>query len=152
MQKTLLLLMVLISTIFANDIKIDEAYVRSTPPSLPNSAAFMKLTNSSDKDIALIWAKSGASNIVELHTHDMKDGVMRMYQVPKIDIKANSTTILEPGGFHVMLIDLVKMPLKAGEEVKLTLGFSNGEEQSITIPIKDVMSGMKHHNKKEMKN
>jgi copper(I)-binding protein len=132
----------LASSLLASSIKVENAYVRATPPSLPNSAAFMELKNETAQDIALIWAKSQASNIVELHTHDMKDGVMKMYQVPQIDIKANSTTILKPGGFHVMLIDLVKKPLKPNEEVTLTLGFSNGDEQTITVPVKTVMGGM----------
>lgn len=142
MKKLLFASLLLASSLFASSIKVENGYVRATPPSLPNSAAFMELKNETAEDIALVWAKSQASKIVELHTHDMKDGVMKMYQVPQIDIKANSTTVLKPGGFHVMLIDLVKKPLKPNDEVTLTLGFSNGDEQTITVPVKTVMGGM----------
>jgi len=146
MTKLLFASLLLASTLFASSVKVENGYVRATPPSLPNSAAFMELTNETSQDISLLWAKSTASNVVELHTHDMKDGVMMMYQVPKIEIKANSTTVLQPGGFHIMLIDLVQKPLKPNEQVTLTLGFSNGEEQTINVPVKTVMGGMMKQN------
>lgn len=147
MKKLLLLTLLAVSTLFASSIEINDAYVRATPPNLPNSAAFMSIKNSSDKDISIIKASSDVSKVVELHTHDMKDGVMKMYQVPKIDILANSQTVLKPGGFHIMFIGLNKA-LKVGETVTFTIEFSNGESQTITAPIKTVMGGMKHHNMK----
>ena len=146
MKKLTLCLLLLSASLFASSIKVENAYARATPPNLPNSAAFMELKNETSKDIELVWAKSSASKVVELHTHEMKNGVMTMYQVPKIDIKANSTTTLQPGGFHIMLIDLVAKPLQANTEIQLTLGFSNGEEQTITVPVKTVMNGMMQQN------
>lgn len=147
MKKILLLALLTLSTLFASDIEVKDAYVRATPPGLPNSAAFMTVENNTDKDIAIVKATSNVSKVVELHTHSMKDGVMKMYQVPKVDIPANGKTELKPGGFHVMLIGLHK-PLKVGEEVTYTLEFSNGESTTITAPIKTVMGGMM---KKDMK-
>lgn len=138
-------------SLFANSINIDDAYARATPPNLPNSAIFMDIKNSSDKDVSLVEAKSSISNVVELHTHSMKDGVMSMHQVPKIDVKANSTTHLKPGGFHVMLIGLKQKPLKEGQKVDVSLSFSNGEKIDLNVPVKKVMSGMKHHNMKHHK-
>lgn len=151
--KSLLLLLGATSTIYASSISVENSYVRATPPSLPNSAAFMDLKNNSDKDISLVSATSTTSKVVELHTHDMKDGVMTMYQVPKIDIKANSSTVLKPGGFHIMLIGLNKKPLKEGQSVDLVLNFSNNESVKITAPVKKVMSGMmmKNHGMKNHK-
>lgn len=143
MKKIILLMVLSVIYAFANEIKIEDAYVRATPPNLPNSAAFMILKNSSDKDISLLKATSDVSNVVELHSHDMKDGMMKMYKVPKIDISAHGKTSLKPGGFHVMFIGL-HHPLKVGESVTFTLEFSNGESQTITAPIKTVMGGMHH--------
>ncbi|MGM0519150.1 MAG: copper chaperone PCu(A)C [Campylobacterota bacterium] len=150
LKKSILLFGILSSVIFASTLKVEDAYVRATPPNLPNSAAFMEITNTSSQDVALVSAKSNASNIVELHTHDMKDGVMKMYQVPKIDIKPNSTTVLKPGGFHVMLIDLKNKPLKEGMKIDVQLTFSNGETIDIKAPVKKVMAGMmmKNHGMK----
>lgn len=147
MKKIILLTMLSVIIAYANNIKVEDPYVRATPPNLPNSAAFMILKNSSDKDISVIKASSDVSKVVELHTHDMKDGVMKMYQVPKIDIPAKGLTTLKPGGFHVMFIGL-NQPLKVGNEVTFTLEYSNGETQTITAPIKTVMGGMKNHGMK----
>ncbi len=139
-----------VTVLFASSLKVEDAYVRATPPNLPNSAAFMKIVNSSDEDISLVSAKSDASNIVELHTHDMKNGVMKMYQVKEIEVKANSTTVLKPGGFHVMLIDLKTRPLKENMNVEVVLTFSNGQNIKVFAPVKKVMAGMmmKNHGMK----
>lgn len=141
--KSLFLLLASASTIYASSVSVKNAYVRATPPSLPNSAAFMEVHNSSDKDISIISASSDASKVAELHTHDMKDGVMKMYQVPKIDIKANSFTTLKPGGFHVMLIGLKTKPLKEEMNVEINLNLSNGQTIKVFAPVKKVMAGMK---------
>jgi len=145
MKKLLLLALLSASTLLASGIKVSDAYVRATPPGLPNSAAFMSVSNKTSEDIAIIKASSSVAKVIELHTHDMKDGVMKMYQVPKIVIPKNGQTTLQPGGFHIMLIGL-HHPLKKGETATFTLTFDNGETQTITAPIKTVMGGMKHHN------
>jgi len=147
--KSILLMLASASVMFASSLSVDNAYVRATPPGLPNSAAFMEIKNTSNETISLVSATSDASKVVELHTHDMKDGVMTMYQVPKIDIKANSSTVLKPGGFHVMLIGLKTRPLKEEMNVEVVLNFSNGQHIKVFAPVKKVMSGMmmgkKHH-------
>lgn len=148
MKKLIALLLFCASAVIASEVKVENPYVRATPPNLPNSAAFMTLKNSSDKNIAVVNATSNVSKVVELHTHTMKDGVMKMTQVPKIEVPAKGETVLKPGGLHIMFIGLHK-PLKKGEEVELTIEFSNGEKQTITAPIKTVMGGMKHHNMKQ---
>ena len=151
MKKWFISALLLTSSLFASNIEISDAYVRATPPNLPNSAAFMSIENKSSQNISLMWAKSAIAKHVELHTHDMSNGVMKMYQVPKIDINAHSTTTLQPGGFHIMLIDLIKKPLSQSETIMLTLGFSNNEEITLNIPVKSVMGGMMKMNHGNMK-
>jgi copper(I)-binding protein len=143
--KSLLLVLACSATLFASSIKVEDAYIRATPPGLPNSAAFMNIVNTSSKDVSLISATSDASYVVELHTHDKKDGVMKMYQVPKIDIRANSMTSLKPGGFHIMLIDLKTRPLKTDKHIEVSLKFSNGQVLKVFAPVKKVMMGMMNH-------
>jgi len=144
MKKLILSALLSATTLLASHIEVHNAYVRATPPGLPNSAAFMTIKNTSSEDISIMSASSKVSKVVELHTHDMKNGVMKMYQVPKIDVAKHSKTVLKPGGYHIMLIGLYH-PLKVGETVTLTLKLSNGERKTITAPIKTVMGGMKHH-------
>ncbi|MGB2079288.1 MAG: copper chaperone PCu(A)C [Vibrio sp.] len=126
-----------------SSLHVDNLYARETPPNATNSAAFMTLTNTSDKQIELVKANTQVANSTELHTVEMKDDVMKMRQVAQIMIPAEQSLTLKPGGFHVMLLDL-KQPLKTGETIHLSLTLANGESQTFEVPVKKVMSGMKH--------
>jgi copper(I)-binding protein len=142
--KTALITLLSSVALYASSINVADEYVREVPPNMPNSAAFMSITNSSDQPVDLITAKSDASKVVELHEHANVEGMMQMRQIPKITVPANGSVQLQPGGLHVMLIGL-NQKLKAGETVQLTLGFSNGETITLDAPVKKVAAGMKKH-------
>jgi periplasmic copper chaperone A len=126
----------------AHNIQISNGYVRAVPPAQPNTAAFMQLHNSGNSPHALVNAKTTHANIVELHTHTMEDGMMKMRQVDKIDLPAGDTVLLQPGGLHVMLIDLVAaLP----EEVALTLVFEDGSETELMLPVHKPGHKMNNH-------
>lgn len=142
MKRVLLFIFLNNLYLFSMDMKIKDGYIRETPPNVVNSAAFMTLKNTSDKDVIVVNAISSISKKVELHTHDMKNGVMKMYKIPQIRIKANSQIILKPGGLHVMFIGLHK-PLKVGERVTFSFELSDGTKQKVTLPIKTVIDGLR---------
>lgn len=121
----------------ADTIEVQDAYVRAVPPGQPNSAAFMRITNHGSEDRALLAAQSNAAEVVELHTHRMEDGMMQMRRVDQIDLPAGGTVVLQPGGLHVMLIGLTE-PLAPGDEVSLTLGFDQGGEQTLSLPVERI--------------
>lgn len=129
-------------TSYAEGVSVKHPYVRAVPEGQPNSAAFMIIKNDSDKDRALVNAKSNISKFVELHTHRKEGGMMRMRRVKQIDVKANSKTVLKPGGLHVMFIGL-KHQLKKGDKVKLELSFDDGKKIKLSVPVK-LVKGMKH--------
>ncbi|MCT4642858.1 MAG: copper chaperone PCu(A)C [Bacteriovoracaceae bacterium] len=133
----LLLLSLLVSlNLYAASIEIKKPFVRLLPPSAPNTAAFMKIYNNTDRDIVLTSAIANISKTVELHGHEHINGLMRMRQVKQITLKANSTTSLEPGGLHIMFMGL-KKPLFAKQEILLTLKFSNFKDLQVKIPVLD---------------
>lgn len=137
----------LLSTIVnAETFTVDDAHVRATPPHSQNSAAFMKIHNNTDTSRKLIAASSDIADRVELHSHIMSDGMMKMRQVDSIEVNANDTAILQPGSFHVMFLGL-KSSLVEGENVKINLYFDNGDEVVIDAPIKKITSKktMKHN-------
>lgn len=143
MKKFILFVLLSSLSLLASEIEIKDAYVRASPPGVPNTAAFMEIVNHTNKNISLIEVNTNISKIAELHTHEMKNGIMKMYQVPKIVIPANGKTILKPGGFHIMVIGLNKA-LKKGGIVELEMIFSNKYKTTIEVPIKSVMNGMIH--------
>ena len=130
----------------AATFSIENAHVRATPPHTVNSAAFLAITNNSDKDLKLVAASSDIAERVELHSHTMSDGMMKMRQVDDVAIAANTTVELKPGSFHVMFFGL-KAPLVEGESVELKLYFNNGDEIIVDAPIKKItmQKKMKHN-------
>jgi copper(I)-binding protein len=122
----------------ADNVAVVDPYVRMVPPGAMATAAFMVLKNSGDKDVKLVKAESSASRVTELHTHLNEGGVMKMRQVPAVDIKARGEATLQPGGLHVMMIDL-KAQLKEGDKVAITLGFDDGSSKKIEAPIRKPM-------------
>jgi copper(I)-binding protein len=128
----------------AESVAVEGAYARAVPPGQPNSAVFMVLRNAGDQDLALVSAESPASDVVELHTHTMDEGMMKMRKVEQIDLPAGETVTLEPGGLHVMLIGL-KEQLVPGAEVTVTLGFSDGTSAELTAPVREIKPAMADH-------
>ena len=104
-------------------INITKAYSYATSALQKNGAIFMNIENTGNTADQLIAAENAdIASRIELHTHNMEDGMMAMYQVEKFDIKKGKTS-LEPSGNHIMLIGL-KKPLKVGDTIPLTLTFS----------------------------
>lgn len=63
-------------------------------------------------------------------------GMMEMRPVDRIVVPAGGEVVLEPGGLHVMLLDLAA-PLEAGSSVELTLEFEESGEQVVTADVRD---------------
>ena len=116
-------------------VQIDHPLVRLLPPGQPHTAAFMVLRNTGGRDLALIGAESAVSRAAELHDHKMVDGMMRMREVGQIALPAGTRTALEPGGLHVMLIDLHE-PLRAGQRVPITLVFDDAPRLELHAPVR----------------
>ncbi len=147
---SLLTLLLLPSSGLSQDYRIgslavDQAWARESPPTVTNGAAFMTITNRGTSTDRLMSADAEVSERVELHTHLMDQGVMRMRQVDSIELKPGEVTELKPGGLHVMFIGL-KAPFKAGQQVPVTLRFERGGNLEIEVPVKtmDEAGAMMH--------
>ena len=63
------------------------------------------------------------------------DGTMRMQELEAgLPLPGGETVTLQPGGYHVMLLDLAE-PLAVGEEIEVTLQFAGAGEMTITAPV-----------------
>lgn len=129
----------LFATPLLAEVIVGDPYVRAVPPGQPNSAAFMMLSNDGAADRALTGASSTAAEVVELHTHTMVDGMMRMRRIERIQLPAGKARVLEPGGLHLMLIGLTR-DLAPGDKVALTLRFDDGSEVQLEAPVRPIVS------------
>lgn len=119
-----------------DSVTIADAWVKSAESGM--SAAFGTLNNASDEDVTVVSAESPASTMLELHeTVENDAGEMVMQQKEGgFVIPAGGSFALEPGGNHIMLMDLAA-PLAAGDEATFTLTFSDGSTYEFTAPVKD---------------
>ena len=88
---------------------------------------------------AIVSAKSDVAKKAEIHDMKMVDGRMGMVHIPKLTIKAGDTIELKPGGKHLMLMGLYN-PVKDGQLIDVTLNYSDGSSQQVTIPVKRQMT------------
>jgi copper(I)-binding protein len=118
----------------ADQVSVQDPYVRLAPPNAPATGAFMVLKNNGDKDVKVLKADNPTSKATELHTHLNEGGVMKMRPVAAIEIKAKGQAELKPGGLHIMLIDL-KVPMKEGDVVPITLSFDDGSSKQVDAKV-----------------
>lgn len=125
-------------------LSIEHAQVRAMPPGLPNTAAFLSITNQSNSEVRLVEATSSAAKKAEFHSHSKDEkGVMRMAKEPCVDIPAGETFIFESGGHHIMLMGLNKT-LMPGDVIPLTLEDSNGKKYNFSLPVVSVLNENSH--------
>lgn len=115
-----------------------NAYAYASPDGSPNGAVFGKLVNLSAEADTLVSASTDAAEVVELHETIMGEGdVMQMRPIEGgIPVEPQNFVSLQPGGIHIMLINLTQ-PLVAGEMFELVLNFERLGEVIITVPVKD---------------
>jgi len=130
----------------ADQVVVQDPYVRLAPPNSPATGAFMVIKNNGDKDVKVVKADNTASKVTELHTHLNENGVMKMRPVASIEVKAKGEAVLKPGSLHVMLIDL-KAPLKDGDTVPITLTFDDGSSKSVDAKVRPIVVPNKHEHK-----
>ncbi|MDS4031517.1 MAG: copper chaperone PCu(A)C [Candidatus Contendobacter sp.] len=136
------LLLALSASAFAADtttIKVEKPWARESPPTVTNGAAYMTLVNTGKEADRLVGASGEVSATVELHTHLMEDGVMKMRPIKAIEVNPGEPAALRPGGLHIMLIGL-KKPLAAGENFPLRLRFEKAGEIPVEVKVRKMES------------
>ncbi len=136
-------------------IAVTDVWARSSPAMADAGAAYMAIENAGGADDALVAASVDPSvaGAAELHEVVMVDdeggdmsgttmdgsmdgeGTMRMQQVEQIDLPAGESVELKPGGYHIMLLDLVA-PLEEGTTIQITLDFENATSVTVNAEVR----------------
>jgi len=121
-------------------IRIDGAWARRAPifdtgGSKGNGAVYATLVNPGKESDALVAATSNAADTVELHESFQATGMMKMRRVEKIDVPAGERVEMQPGGYHIMLLNLTR-ELKPGEVVDLTLHFQRAGKIAVGAQVR----------------
>lgn len=104
------------------------------------TSAFATLVNDSDESVVLTGTTTeGVAGTTELHETvlDPNTGSTLMQAMTEpVTIASGQSYTLEPGGEHLMLMDL-QCGLHPGEELEIPLQFESGAEQTYAAAIKD---------------
>lgn len=130
-------------------VKVNDAWVRATAPGQPVAGAYLKITSA--QAAALVAVHSPVAGRAEIHEMKMDGGVMRMRPVARVGLPAGGTVALQPGGYHVMLMNLEK-PLRPGDTVPITLVIEghDGKRRDVEVKaeVRGVAQGMGGHGMK----
>jgi copper(I)-binding protein len=102
-----------------------------------NSAVYFVINNPTGVADTLLSTSTPVTPNAEMHKSQMNDnGAMEMQQQDSVPVPARSQVEFQPGGLHVMLINLPQ-DLNAGETISLTLTFQNAGEINLSVPVKE---------------
>lgn len=101
------------------------------------SAVYLTIANAGTAADRLVSAATDIAGIVEIHTSEMdSQGVMRMRPLTDgLEIPPNGSVNLEPGGYHIMLMEL-NQPLMPGTTITLTLKFASGTTLEVEAEVR----------------
>ena len=114
------------------EVTVKDAWVRTTVPGQKGTGAFMSITAKSD--LRLVGASSAVAGVTEVHEMKMNGDIMQMRAVSGVDLPAGKVVALQPGGFHVMLLDL-KTALPKNATVPLTLLFKDAKGMDSKVDL-----------------
>ncbi len=116
-------------------LALNDLWVRASVPGQTNGAGYLQINNPTSATDRLLSAQSEAATRVELHTVLTENGVAKMRQVQGIDVPANGSAKLAPGGFHIMFLQLTG-PFKQGDAVPVVLKFEKAGDIRVNFTVK----------------
>ena len=116
-------------------VHIVDPWSRELPAVSTNGTAYLKAMNKGKKEVRIVGASSPLAKRVELHMHKMEGDLMKMMKVEGgVAVPSGESVTFEPGGLHVMLIDL-NQPLQAGMTFPLTVAFEDGSSIDVEVTV-----------------
>ena len=120
--------------LYAQNVDVKDAWVRTSVQGQKATGAFMKIT--AKEGSTLVGVATPVAGVAEVHEMKMDGDVMRMRALPNgLALPAGKTVALTPGGYHVMLMDL-KATLPKDSTIPLTLTFKNAKGEQSQVELK----------------
>ncbi len=115
----------------AEDVSVQQAWMRYLLPSIP-AGGYMVLVNNSNYPATLTGASSPACASLMLHQSMNMGGTAMMMPVASVPVPAHGQAELVEGGYHLMCM---QPKMKAGERIAVTLAFGDGSAQAVSLPV-----------------
>ena len=139
-------------------ISIEDAWARTSAAGQTTGAVYFQVTAEEDDRLVAVSVPGSVAATAEIHevvmaAMDAEDGEMdaedgemdaedgemdpqmRMQElVDGLALPAGETVTFQPGGYHVMLLDIAG-PLEVGDEIELTLDFETADDLTVTVEV-----------------
>ncbi|WP_113154309.1 copper chaperone PCu(A)C [Nitratireductor sp. OM-1] len=126
----------------AGDLRISDPWVRAMLPGQPAGGGYLVIENTGAEDDTLTALASPRAGKVEIHTMEMNNDVMVMRPVEGgLTISAGESVTLEPGGLHIMFMQVEK-GFQEGETVPVTLEFEKAGTVELELMAGPARGGM----------
>lgn len=144
-------------------ITVSDVWARESATSTGNGAVYFTIENTSGKvdKLSSVSVPSAFAKSAQIHVTMMQGssttmdpmgssttmgsmppttmagdtGMMTMREIDSVTIAAGGTVTFEPGGYHVMLIDLAA-PLKVGDTFTMSLDFMNAGVVQVAATVR----------------
>ena len=118
----------------ASTIAIEQPWTRATPAGAKTGAAYLTIINRGSAADRLVSASTPIASKVQFHEETNDNGIMRMRELPTVEIGPGAMVTFKPGSMHIMLVG-VKQQLKDGQTFPLVLEFEKAGEIDLQIPV-----------------
>ncbi len=118
------------------DLEIVHPWARATAVLARTGAGYLTLANQGAELDHLLGVATPRARKARLHSHIVADGIVKMRPVKAIEISPGDPAVLQPGGFHIMLMGL-EAPLEAGTAFPLTLSFEKAGANEVEIRVEN---------------
>ncbi|MEZ1319267.1 copper chaperone PCu(A)C [Pseudomonas fluorescens] len=143
LNKLIVLAALLLPACFANAheykvgaLEIAHPWSQELPPNAPTVAAYFVIHNTGKAADTLLGVDSPIAGIAELHEHVMQNDLMKMQQVPRVEIPAGGTVTFAPMAYHVMLLELKDRSLLSdGKRFPLTMHFEKSGDVTVEVAV-----------------
>lgn len=120
-----------------DEVTVTGVWARSSMMVDGAAAAYMELNGGAvDDELVGATVPATIADRAELHETQMSGGMASMHEVDSIPVPAGGKVMLEPGGFHVMLLDLAS-PLEVGQKFDITLEFAEAGEITVEATVQE---------------
>lgn len=111
-------------------IRMVDPWIRATVAGQTSAAGYIEFH--STKAVKLVKVTSPQAASVQIHAVSNENGIMRMSELPILEIPAGETIKLEPNHMHFMLVDL-KAPLVANDDATLSFTFEFANKSTLQL-------------------
>mgnify|MGYP001823617718 CR=1 FL=1 len=128
----------------AGDIVLSDAWVRALPPVQKVTAGYLTVANKGSAAVTITGGSAELAQALEIHTTREVNGMTRMEPLQELVVPAGGSVKLSPGGTHLMLLGLERMPAP-GESIELCLTSADGASACTSAEVRQGAPVHDHH-------